>query len=479
MPFQWQTREPQNIGQMIELMMAPARAKARAAEVRGQANASALGAAGNAAAGTIGAVMENRATAPQRAMQARSMQLDLQAKERDAALTDQAGQAAKDFSTWVSSSPTLPTPEQVVGRYGPELGARFVNVLKTIHPDAEPMVVNPGDTVIDKRNPNGPPLYAAPPKPDLMEVGGTVIDKNKPEAGALYTAPDTSAQKETARHNQEMERIGALTAGRQDAAAQETARHNRATEAAAGADTGLNLTPEALDLTAKQFAMTGLLPPMGMGKQAAAARTQIINRAADLFSGLDLASQRTAYEANKSSLTAIQKQRDAMGAFEDTAKKNLEVFLTQAKKVTDTGSPFLNRPLRAIDERLLGAPSMTAFNVARRTVIPEFAKILANPGLSGQLSDTARKEIEDVLSGDATLPQTIAATNILLQDVKNRTTSYDDQIKAIQQRIATPPGGKAGGTITVTSPGGKNYQFPDQATADKAVAEAKAKGLWK
>ncbi len=204
-----------------------------------------------------------------------------------------------------------------------------------------------------------------------------------------------------------------------------------------------SLTPEGMQLVAHQFAMTGQMPPMGMSKQGAKVRTDIINQAADIYKGLDLPSQMAAYKANQDSLKVAQKQRDAVGGFEETALKNLDQFLGTAQKVVDTGSPLINKPLRSIEGSLLGSPEMAAYNAARRTVIPEFAKILSNPTLSGQLSDSARKEVEGLISGDATLKQAVAVANILKQDTQNRRTSLDDQIAAIQKRIATTPGGAA------------------------------------
>lgn len=216
-------------------------------------------------------------------------------------------------------------------------------------------------------------------------------------------------------------------------------------------DAVLTLTPEALALTAHQYAMTGQLPPMGMGKAGAAVRTAIINEAAKVYAGLDLPTQIAAFKANQASLSKMQQQRDAVGSFEETALKNLDVFLESAKKISDTGSPLLNKPLRGIDERLLGSAEMSAFNTARRTVIPEFAKILNNPTLSGQLSDSARHEVEQVISGDATLAQIIAAARVLKTDVHNRKQSLDDTIADIQKRIATPPGGKKDEKPTLTA----------------------------
>lgn len=200
------------------------------------------------------------------------------------------------------------------------------------------------------------------------------------------------------------------------------------------------LTPEGLDAAAMMFAKTGQLPPLGNGDRET--RKKIINRAAVMVPGLDVASAKADFTANQESLKGLQKQTDALKAFESTALKNLDQFLELAKKVPDTGSPALNVPIRKANEKMFGSADLAAYNTARRTVIPEFAKILSNPGLSGQLSDTARKEIEDVVSGNATLKQTIAAANQLKIDAANRRQSNDDQIAAIQSRIklAQQPG---------------------------------------
>jgi hypothetical protein len=212
-------------------------------------------------------------------------------------------------------------------------------------------------------------------------------------------------------------------------------------------DVAPNLTPEAKDIVAHQFAMTGQLPPMGMGKAGAKVRTDIINRSAELYKGLDLPSQQAAFKANQGSLVKMQGQRDAIGSFEETALKNLDQFLATAQKVVDTGSPMINKPLRGISAAVLGTPELAAYNAARQTVIPEFAKILSNPTLAGQLTDSARKEVESLIGPDATLAQAVAVAKILKTDSANRRQSLDDQIAAIQKRIATPPAG-VGSTST-------------------------------
>lgn len=282
-------------------------------------------------------------------------------------------------------------------------------------------------------------ISLSPKRSELMQ---TMRHQNTLEGQAATLA------EETARHNAAVEAISTQTAGRQEAEQRETERHNKEMERLGGernaqGEAAPALSPEGLALTAKQYAMTGQLPPMGMGKQGAAVRTAIINEAAKQYAGLDLPTQIAEFKANQESLKKIQGQSDALQAFESTAGKNLDVFLGLAAKMTDTGSPMLNKPIRSLEGAVLGSDVQAAYNTARRTVIPEYAKILSNPGLSGQLSDSARKEIEDVVSGNATLAQTIASAKILKQDTQNRRESYTDQIADIQKRIATPPGGAA------------------------------------
>lgn len=265
------------------------------------------------------------------------------------------------------------------------------------------------------------------------------------------------ARDETARHNAELERISKMTVGRQEMTQAETARHNRAMEQHAAAQLAATsadkteLTPEGLDAAALNYAKTGNLPPLGMGDKTT--RKQIINRAAAMMPGLDIASAKADFEANKGSLTALQKQRDAISAFEKTAIKNIDIFLTAAGKVVDTGSPLANTPLRLVTGKLLGSPDQAAYEAARQVAVNEIAKITSNPTLSGQLSDTARKEVESFNPQNATLKQSVAVMRLLKRDMANRAESMDDQIAGIKGRIAKgtapPPAPEAPQELTV------------------------------
>lgn len=302
------------------------------------------------------------------------------------------------------------------------------------------------------------------PKPNLMTVnaGDQVVDKNDPSVPILTVPPKAQAPPNTGSfEDYVVRRFGQnptptqITQARKD--------YNQADDKATGfaAADVTKLTPAAIEIAARNYLATGSMPALGMGDKVT--RQTILNRAGELDPTANVAANKATFKADQDSLVALQKQRDAIGAFESTALKNLDVFLEAAKKIPDTGSPFFNSPIRAVSERGLGSAEMTAVNTARRTVIPEFAKILSNPGLSGQLSDSARHEVEEVVSGNATLKQMVAASNILKRDAANRRTSYDDQIKTIQGRMRPAA---AGGKVTVTDPTGEPHQFDTQAQAD-------------
>lgn len=259
----------------------------------------------------------------------------------------------------------------------------------------------------------------------------------------------------------------------------ETKRHNLVEESLANrrlaneeGDT-IDLTPEAMEAAARRFAVTGQTGITGYGKRANAQKVQIMNLAGDKYPKLDIATNAAEYHANRTSLVGLTKQSDQLKTYEDTALKNLRTFLDSAKGVEETGSPFLNKPIRAFAENVLGDPKMSAYNTARRVVLPEFARILNQFGQSGVLSNQARAETEEALKEGATMKQIVSAARVLVQDATNRRTATDDQISAITKRITTEPTGRTtppavpapGATVAITN-GTKTYNVPaDQVDA--------------
>ena len=251
---------------------------------------------------------------------------------------------------------------------------------------------------------------------------------------------------------------GADRIGREEAAiAQAKATVPVKIQVGAGIEAAKNavsaLTPEALDMAAELYRSTGQMPQLGMRNPQA--MRQILIRAAEL-GPINIASEQAAYAANKGSLIGLVKNRDAVSAFENTAGKNLDLLLQEGRKVIDSGSPWINTPLREIDAKALGNTDLPAFNAARQVAINEIAKVTSNPGLAGQLTDSARREVENFIPASATLAQTMNVAQVLRQDMQNRHQAYNQQIDDIQKRI-----GK-GGNVQDNTTGGNNAPAANQ-----------------
>lgn len=291
---------------------------------------------------------------------------------------------------------------------------QYVNAIATIgDKPAADYTLNPGDQ--RRSGPTNALLATAPPK--VPETKPPMVGSFEDYVTRKFGPAPTPAQIETARKGY-------------------AASDNTADTAA------VKLSGPGLDAAAQMYAQTGQLPPMGMGAAAAGSRTAIINRAAELFPGLNIAGNKAGYGADSGSLGALTKQRDAIGAFEQTAKKNIDIFLETAGKVVDTGSPLANRAARTLSGSVLGSGDQAAYDAARQVAISEIAKIVQNPALTGQLSDSARHEIEVFNPSNATLKQTVAVMRLLKRDMTNRATSLDDQIRSIRGRLS---GGQGAG----------------------------------
>jgi hypothetical protein len=258
------------------------------------------------------------------------------------------------------------------------------------------------------------------------------------ETGALHGAQEThwqaqTQQAQTAASQLEAYRKAQL-ANQQQRLGLQGARVRSGGQGAPAASGG-TLSPQALDNAATLYNQTTQLPPLGMGKQGAAVRAQILNRAAELAGPTNVAANKADYQANAGSLRKLVQMRDAVTAFESTATKNLDLFLEQAKGVVDSGSPLLNLPLRMAAAKVAGSPQQLAYEAARQVAINEIAKVTSNPNLTGALTESARREVAAFAPESATLKQVYAVAKVLKQDMANRHGDLNRQISTVQGQL--------------------------------------------
>jgi hypothetical protein len=199
----------------------------------------------------------------------------------------------------------------------------------------------------------------------------------------------------------------------------------------------LSLGTDAIDLMAAQYLQTGALPALGQGAAAANMRKQLIERAAAMAKeqGINPVANGADLTADKAALAQAQKQYTSVKSFKETARKNIDVLKGVLKDTPDLGFTFLNQPWRA----LLGTrdPRMARFKTALGTVQPEIARILNSATLTGVNTVHAQEEVERMLNPNATGQQLLDALTVLEQDMGNRESSMQDQIRVVQGRIGS------------------------------------------
>jgi len=205
------------------------------------------------------------------------------------------------------------------------------------------------------------------------------------------------------------------------------------------------MTPEAIEKAADYWAMRGQPPRLtnrAMGKYAAA----ILNKATEKYPNWSMASGEANYGANVAAKNKLTVNRALVSSFEKAAQSNMQMVEDALGKLPDAGSPFLNRPMREFQVRVMGDTTTAAFNANMEIIKREAARILSTSNASGssQISDSDRRELAAVVDNTATVAQIRKVFGMLRQDFANRIAGIDSELKGIDERIGAKPGGVAG-----------------------------------
>lgn len=209
-----------------------------------------------------------------------------------------------------------------------------------------------------------------------------------------------------------------------------------------GPHVATGFSPDALELRARQY-LSGdskAFTNLGRGSQGRETIVAITNRAAAILreqggSPQEIGRRIAEFRANANSLSKMTQSYDAITAFEQTAVRNGKILKDLADKVDSTGVPVIERWVRAGRKEVAGDPDVARFMAQMQVYRTEAARILTNPNLSGQLTDSARKEVEEFLKGSASAPQIRGVVDLLERDFANRKQTLEQQMRDIRTRL--------------------------------------------
>ena len=203
-----------------------------------------------------------------------------------------------------------------------------------------------------------------------------------------------------------------------------------------------NLSPEqqnALDKAVTE----GRLDPARINSRSAIilANQFTLNPTLDMVSGTADAKTRTAQQAK------VGVQLSVLRPFVGMVDKNGEVLKTLADKAIVTNVALANRPINWIEQNIGDHPDMAEFLAQVKIFKDEAARVVSNPNLVGVLSDTARKEMENVISGNMPLKSMRRVIERLQADSHNRISSMEDEYSKIRKQDK-PPEVKSTATVS-------------------------------
>ena len=212
----------------------------------------------------------------------------------------------------------------------------------------------------------------------------------------------------------------------------------------AGVVAGGVLSGAALELAAQGYLMDRRFPTnLGRGKQGAMNTIKIMERAAALANESGMNAEETAInqiagKAKSLALAQIVKDLAAIRPYNAMLEKNGDIAISLAEKAISTNTKLANRPINWLKQNASDNPDVAEFLAQARIVTTEAARVLNNPRLVGQLTDSARREMEAILNGDMPLESFTRVVRRLQSDGKNRVDAMVEERDSLNQSIRRP-----------------------------------------
>lgn len=196
------------------------------------------------------------------------------------------------------------------------------------------------------------------------------------------------------------------------------------------------LTPEAIQAEAEAY-NTGKPMPARIDPIT---RLAIINKATELANAsgntADRPAKQAEFKANSATLTQITKDLAAITPYKEMLDTNIAVAKTLAAKAISTDSRFANKSINWLKTNATDNPDVAEYLAQMHFVSTESARVLTNPRLVGQLTDTAIRDMKDVVDGHMPLNAANRVLDRIASDGTNRVKAMEDQHAKIIKKMS-------------------------------------------
>jgi hypothetical protein len=189
-----------------------------------------------------------------------------------------------------------------------------------------------------------------------------------------------------------------------------------------------------------QVALGQPMPPLGMGKEAAAMRRRHPRRSDEAMEGDGDQPRRGERHRGSEQVRAGRARPHCRDQGEradrrEHRKQQRSQVLSLLGSAGTTGSPIFNSWQQA-GRRATGDSKVSAFDVAVKTLATEYARVMSGGGNS-PLSDSARHEADALIHTSMTPDQFRAAIRQMKVDMANRSAGIEQERQATLDQIRT------------------------------------------
>jgi hypothetical protein len=204
-----------------------------------------------------------------------------------------------------------------------------------------------------------------------------------------------------------------------------------------------DLTPDAIRVEGIKYAMTGVMPPMGMGSSGI--RQKIINSGTAYLieqgiNPTDVPAIQAGFKSTTATYKTLLQSTKQFSAFEKAMLSNMEYAVGLSSKYGRTSFPSANAVINAIRTHT-GDPQVVELGTAIYAAAMEFEKIrTAGTAItSAELSQHAQEKAEEIINKAQTHKQLQASLQAMKIDAGNVMKARRDELSILESEMKNNP----------------------------------------